>query len=64
MSHRITRVAAATVAVFGVAGASFASAAPSFEEFAASTYQDTDKQYIVNGDEPLSNKGELKDYYT
>jgi hypothetical protein len=36
---------------------------PSFSEFHASAYQDTDKQYIVNGDEPIATTGELKAYY-
>ena len=37
--------------------------APTFEEFEASTYQDHDGQYIVNGDEPLSDRAELRGYY-
>lgn len=40
-----------------------APAAPTFEEFEASTYQDHDGQYIVNGDEPLSDRAELRGYY-
>ena len=36
---------------------------PTFQQFKASTYQDTDGQYIVNGDEPLSGTGALKAYY-
>ena len=36
---------------------------PSFSEFHASAYQDADKQYIVNGDEPIATTGELKAYY-
>ncbi|WP_217178697.1 M57 family metalloprotease [Streptomyces sp. AC495_CC817] len=37
--------------------------APSFQEFAASTYRDVDGSYIVNGDEVISNRGELRDFY-
>ncbi len=36
---------------------------PTFREFAASTYRDFDRQYIVNGDEPIKNRRELKKYY-
>ena len=33
------------------------SGVPTFQEFSASTYQDTDGQYIVNGDEPAGKQG-------
>jgi hypothetical protein len=36
---------------------------PTFQEFKASTYQDLDGQYIVNGDEPVDGTGALKAYY-
>ena len=36
---------------------------PSFQEFAASTYRDVDGSYIVNGDEVISDRGELKKFY-
>ena len=36
---------------------------PTFQEFEASTYQDADGSYIVNGDEPISSKGELREFY-
>ncbi|UMG93399.1 M57 family metalloprotease [Nocardioides sp. TF02-7] len=36
---------------------------PSFKEFKASTYVDTDGQYIVNGDEPVATTGALRDFY-
>jgi hypothetical protein len=38
-------------------------APPSFAEFKASTFQDADGQYIVNGDEPIANAKELRQYY-
>ncbi len=36
---------------------------PTFREFEASTYRDFDRQYIVNGDEAIKNRRELKKYY-
>jgi Metallo-peptidase family M12 len=36
--------------------------APSFKEFKQQTFRDSDGQFIVNGDEPVS-KRQLKDYY-
>lgn len=36
---------------------------PTFREFRASTYQDVDGAYVVNGDESIRNLGELKRYY-
>ncbi len=38
-------------------------APPSWAEFKASTYQDADGQYIVNGDEALSSVAKLRAYY-
>jgi hypothetical protein len=38
-------------------------APPSFAEFKAATFQDADGQYIVNGDEPIANLKELRQYY-
>ena len=37
-------------------------APPSFAEFKASTFQDTDGVYIVNGDEPIG-RAKLRAYY-
>jgi hypothetical protein len=56
--------AIAAVALTATSGA-FATAevAPTFQEFSASTYQDTDGQFIVNGDEPASNTGDLRQFY-
>ncbi len=36
---------------------------PTFQEFKASTFRDVDRQYIVNGDEPVAGTGALKSYY-
>ncbi|WP_137294186.1 M12 family metallo-peptidase [Nocardioides dongxiaopingii] len=36
---------------------------PSFEEFAATTHRDDKGLYIVNGDEALSDRAELRSYY-
>lgn len=67
---RIAKISAAVMGLgLAVAGASTAGAAdgdgavPTYKEFAASTYQDTDGQYIVNGDEPVSSNGGLRQFY-
>ena len=36
---------------------------PTFSQFQATAYQDADRQYIVNGDEPIPTTGELRAYY-
>ena len=36
---------------------------PTFKQFKASTFRDADGQFIVNGDEPVANKRQLKAYY-
>lgn len=36
---------------------------PSYQEFAASTYRDVDGAYVVNGDEVISTKRELREFY-
>ena len=63
--RKVTLAAAAAVA--GLAASTTAHAAtsgvPTYKEFAASTYQDTDGQYIVNGDEPVGNSGDLRKFY-
>lgn len=38
-------------------------APPTYAEFKASTFRDTDGQYIVNGDEPISTERKLRQYY-
>ena len=37
--------------------------APTYREFKADTFQDTDGQYIVNGDVPVAQAGALKSFY-
>ena len=61
---RLGAIALSSAALLGAALASPALAAtdseiPTFTEFHASTYQDTDRQFIVNGDEPMSTTGDL-----
>ncbi|PQZ53862.1 MULTISPECIES: M57 family metalloprotease [unclassified Microbacterium] len=36
---------------------------PTFQEFEASTYRDIDGAYVVNGDEVISDRGELRSFY-
>lgn len=36
---------------------------PSYQEFSSSTYRDVDGGYVVNGDELISNQGELRAFY-
>ena len=37
--------------------------APTYQEFRSTTFVDTDSQYIVNGDEPVSTDGRLRQFY-
>ena len=36
---------------------------PTYQEFRATTFVDTDFQYVVNGDEPVSTDGKLRQFY-
>jgi hypothetical protein len=56
-------VAAGLATVPAGAATSGDSDAPSFQEFEASTYRDTDRQYVVNGDEPEDSTGSLRQFY-
>ncbi len=65
---RLGAIALGTSALLGAALASPALAAtdseiPSFQEFHASTFKDTDQQYIVNGDEPVAGTSQLREFY-
>ncbi|HEV2797985.1 MAG TPA: M57 family metalloprotease [Nocardioides sp.] len=67
---RLGAIALGATALLGTALASPALAAPetgttvpTFQEFHASTFKDTDQQYVVNGDEPIATTGDLKAYY-
>ncbi|GAA4387654.1 hypothetical protein GCM10023153_02200 [Ornithinibacter aureus] len=73
MSRTFLRAAAAvagTTLAVGTVVAGSASATPSpdggiptFQEFVGSTFQDEDRGYIVNGDEPATTKGDLRRFY-
>ena len=65
---RLGAIALSSAALLGAALASPALAAtdseiPTFQEFHASTFKDADQQYIVNGDEPVADTGELREFY-
>lgn len=65
---RLGAIALGATALLGTALAPSAVAGtdseiPTFQQFQSSTFKDTDQQYIVNGDEPISNSGDLKAYY-
>ena len=75
MSHRTTGALAATAALAvslgcSMLGATTATAAtedsssvPTYQQFRDSTFVDTDGQYVVNGDEPVSDSGKLRQFY-
>ena len=70
MRTRLGSIALSSVAALGVALAAPASAmtesgtnVPTYKEFKASTLQDADNQYIVNGDEPVGDDGDLQKFY-
>ncbi|WP_377642485.1 M57 family metalloprotease [Oryzobacter terrae] len=73
MSRSLARTAAAvagtTLAVSSAFAATAAAApttdgaAPTYQEFAASTFQDLDGGFVVNGDEPVTSKGSLRQFY-
>ncbi len=51
------------VLTIATAGAAFSAEAPTWKEFKASAFQDDDGTYVVNGDEPAFNVGELQEFY-
>jgi len=67
--HKISAGVACLAAAF--AGATLSTAAdadstadvPTYQEFEASTYVDVDGAYVVNGDEALSTKAQLRGFY-
>ena len=74
MLHRTTGVLAATAALgtslalslLGAATQATAvteDSAPSYQQFKADTFVDTDSQFIVNGDEPVMSDGGLRQFY-
>ena len=65
---RLGAIALSSAALLGAALASPAMAMtdseiPSFQEFQSSSYKDVDQQYIVNGDEPVVDTAQLRDFY-
>jgi hypothetical protein len=67
---RLGAIALGSVAALGLGLAAPSIAAPeagttvpTFQEFQSSSYRDADKQYIVNGDEPVGTTGDLRAYY-
>ncbi|QIK74175.1 M57 family metalloprotease [Nocardioides piscis] len=70
MRTRLGSIALSSVAVMAAAALAAPSgatdsgaAAPTYQEFKASTLQDTDNQYIVNGDEPVGSNADLRGFY-
>mgnify|MGYP002737414933 CR=1 FL=1 len=65
----LAATAAAALAIGAVLPAAAASTpdegsdVPSFQEFAADTFRDVDGSYIVNGDEVISGKKDLRSFY-
>ena len=68
-SHSLVAVAIASVLAGSTIAPALAgsgttdSTVPTYKEFAASTYEDFDGQYVVNGDEVVGNDGDLKKFY-
>ncbi|MFW5474081.1 M57 family metalloprotease [Knoellia sp. CPCC 206450] len=66
-TSRTFAVLAATALTGGAIFAGQATAAegqaPTYGEFKASTFQDLDRKYIVNGDEPVDTDGKLRQFY-
>ncbi len=58
-----TGVLAVGLASPAIGASSDGSGAPSYQEFKQSTFRDVDTQYIVNGDEPVSSDGALRQFY-
>ena len=72
MSHRTvgalvaaTAALAATASMLGSTTATAATedSAPTYQQFKAETFVDTDRQFIVNGDEPVMSDGGLRQFY-
>ncbi|MEV5001310.1 M57 family metalloprotease [Nocardioides sp. LML1-1-1.1] len=71
LSSKTSRISVGVAClVAAIAGASASAVAaesdtavPSYQEFKASTYQDVDGAYVVNGDEIVSGNKQLKEFY-
>jgi hypothetical protein len=57
------KIGFAAVALAGLTTTAYAATAPTYQEFAASTYTDPTGVKIVNGDEPVDSAGELRQFY-
>ena len=74
LASRISRISAGVAClVASLAGATLSSAsadgetgsgAPTYQEFEASTYVDVDGAYVVNGDEVVSTKADLRKFFS
>jgi len=65
-SIALTSVAALAVAALAapaVAGTESGTTVPTYQEFKAQTFIDEDRQYVVNGDEPVGTNGDLQKFY-
>ena len=73
MSRSLVRTAAAVAGTTVAVASAFAATAvaaptgdgsvPTFQQFAASTFQDLDGNFVVNGDEPATSTGALRQFY-
>jgi serine/threonine protein kinase len=63
LSIAVAATFAAGLATTSATAAPVAGDVPTFQEFADSTYQDEGGVYVVNGDEPESSKGGLRQFY-
>ncbi|CAB4747454.1 unannotated protein [freshwater metagenome] len=72
MKHRTTGALVAATAALAAAASMLGSttataatedSAPTYQQFKAETFVDTDRQYIVNGDEPVTSDGKLRQFY-
>jgi len=66
MKRAATVLALAATVSFGASSVGHAAGTaddPSYTDFRSQTVQDTDKQYIVNGDIPLSGEKQLREFY-
>ncbi len=59
----MTVLSTATLLVTAAAAAATEVPTPTYREFKAATYRDTDRQFIVNGDTPVSSEKELRSFY-
>jgi hypothetical protein len=61
--RKIGIAATSLTALAALTTTAYAATAPTYKEFAASTYTDPTGVKIVNGDEPVDNSGELRQFY-